>query len=100
MEFKMPGYLLLRLFVVKILRLTVSKCQELIAKFVMNCPVHDNLRVDLEKHAGKICICELEMPLVIELIESRAEWVVVFQMKVMHFGFRSGVPTIFTYIHL
>ena len=59
-----------------------------------------SLRVDLKQHAGKVCIWELEMPLVIELVECRTERVVVFQMKVVHFGFRCSEATIFTHIHL
>lgn len=63
--------------------------------FVLFC-----LRIDLEQHAGKVCICELEMPLVVEFVKCRTERMVVFQMKVVHFGFRCGVATIFTHIHL
>jgi hypothetical protein len=59
-----------------------------------------SLRIDLKQHAGKVCIWELEMPLVIELVECRTERVVVFQMKVVHFGFRCSEATIFTHIHL
>ena len=59
-----------------------------------------SLRIDLKQHAGKVCIWELEMPLVIEFVECRTERVVVFQMKVVHFGFRCSEATIFTHIHL
>ena len=60
----------------------------------------ENLRVNLKQHAGKVCVSELEMPLVVEFVESWAERVVVFQVKIVHFGFRSGVPAVFANIHL
>ena len=40
------------------------------------------------------------MPLVVEFVKSGAERVVVFQVKIMHFRFRSGVPAVFANIHL
>ena len=58
------------------------------------------LGIDLEKHAGKIRICELKVPLIVEFIKGGTEGVIVFQMKVVDFRFRSGVPTILTHIHL
>ena len=40
------------------------------------------------------------MPLVVEFVKGRTKRMVVFQMKIVNFGFRRGVPTIFTHIHL
>ncbi len=56
--------------------------------------------VDLQEHAGKVRVTELEVPLVVELIEGRTQWMVVFQVQVMDFRFRGGASAILANVHL
>ena len=54
----------------------------------------------MKEHGGKVGIGELEVPLVVELEERRAVWVVVLQVKVVDLGLRGGVATVLADVHL
>lgn len=64
------------------------------------CNSSRSLRAHLEQHVGEIAVGELEVSLIVELQQSRAVRVLIFQVKVMNLRLLRRVTTFLAHVHL
>lgn len=58
------------------------------------------LRAALKQHAGEVTVVEFEMSFIVELEKSGAVRMILLEVEIVEFWFRSSVSTVLAYIHL